>query len=111
MPELQNYSHLGTIPNGKLLTVSEMATRLSLTPATVRKWARTGRLAAVKCGDDWRFPEGEGTVMGRRSNTWGRGHYTASGVKLLVHPGNGKYVSTGTDDPELKPRKWCWSRS
>ncbi len=40
-----------------LLTSHQLSERLNITPATIRKWARQGKLLAVKIGDDWRFSE------------------------------------------------------
>ncbi len=41
--------------NPNLITSHQLSEHLSLTPATIRKWARQGRLLATKIGDDWRF--------------------------------------------------------
>ena len=38
------------LASGQLLTVPEVATRLRTTPKTVRRWVRTGRLAAFLPG-------------------------------------------------------------
>ncbi len=39
------------------LTVEDAATRLQVTPYTMRKWLRTGRVGGVKMGKFWRVPE------------------------------------------------------
>jgi excisionase family DNA binding protein len=38
-----------------ILTVDQVAKRYSVEPSTVREWARTGQLPAIKMGKFWRF--------------------------------------------------------
>ena len=38
-----------------MITVDEAAEALRLAPFTIRKYARTNRIPAVKIGRDWRF--------------------------------------------------------
>ena len=38
------------------LTVRQVADVLSVRPATVRAWLRTGKLPGVRIGRDWRIP-------------------------------------------------------
>ena len=40
----------------RYLTVRETADRLRVTPHTVYRWCRTGRLQAMKIGKEWRIP-------------------------------------------------------
>lgn len=40
----------------RYLTVKETAERLRTAPQTVYRWCRTGKLAAVKIGKEWRIP-------------------------------------------------------
>ena len=47
----------------QLLTVAEVAERLSLNPETVRRWCRTGRLPGVPVGGPRRLPD---SGVGRR---------------------------------------------
>jgi excisionase family DNA binding protein len=42
-----------------MLTVNEVATRLRVSPESVRRWARQGRLRAVKVGRQLRIPPTE----------------------------------------------------
>jgi excisionase family DNA binding protein len=46
--------HLGD-STGRLLDAREAASRLRLHPETVSRMARTGRIAGVKVGREWRF--------------------------------------------------------
>lgn len=39
------------------LTVEDAAARLKVTPYTMRKWLRVGRVGGVKMGNMWRVPE------------------------------------------------------
>ena len=43
------------------LTVSEVATRLKVTPLTVRRWLHAGSLAGIQLGDraGWRITEAD----------------------------------------------------
>jgi excisionase family DNA binding protein len=46
----------------QLLTVPEVATQLRITPKTVRRWLRAGKLRGVRLGGKrvgWRIPQGE----------------------------------------------------
>ena len=46
----------------QLLTVLEVATQLRITPKTVRRWLRAGKLRGVRLGGKkvgWRIPQGE----------------------------------------------------
>jgi excisionase family DNA binding protein len=48
----------------RLLTVPEVAERLRVTPETVRRWLRSGRIQGVALGSDragWRIQESEVT--------------------------------------------------
>lgn len=50
----------------QLLTVHEVATRLKITPETVRRWLRTGKLRGARPGGDkmgYRINEGELTRL------------------------------------------------
>jgi acetyl-CoA synthetase len=42
-----------------LMTVSEVATALRVSPATVRRWLTADDLHGVKVGKAWRIPETE----------------------------------------------------
>jgi excisionase family DNA binding protein len=47
---------------GQLLTVPEVATQLRITPKTVRRWLREGKLQGVRLGGKkvgWRIAQGE----------------------------------------------------
>ena len=50
------------------LTVDEAAERLRVTPQTVYRWCRSGRLAATKIGKAWRIPADQ---LGRRAQLAG----------------------------------------
>jgi len=41
----------------KLYTVEEAAGTLSISPLTLTKWLRTGKIRGVKLGRVWRIPE------------------------------------------------------
>ena len=41
------------------MTVPQVAAQLSIHPATVRIWIKTGRLAAVRVGKEWRIRQSE----------------------------------------------------
>jgi excisionase family DNA binding protein len=42
---------------GELLTLKETARLLQVSPRTVWRWCRTGQVAAVKIGREWRIRE------------------------------------------------------
>jgi excisionase family DNA binding protein len=42
-----------------LLSVAEVAERLSVSGATVRRWIGQGRLGAVRAGGQWRIPRAD----------------------------------------------------
>ena len=48
-----------TIVGPELWTTGETAEYLSLSRRTISNWCGSGRIAAVKIGDDWRIPRGE----------------------------------------------------
>ena len=39
----------------QIMTVEEAAALLSVTPETVRRWARAGTIPAARVGGGWRF--------------------------------------------------------
>ena len=41
------------------MTVPQVAAQLSIHPATVRIWIKSGRLAAVRVGKEWRIRQSE----------------------------------------------------
>ena len=43
--------------NGRLLTPEEAAERLRVSPETIKKWCRSGRIRAVKVSVLWRLRE------------------------------------------------------
>jgi excisionase family DNA binding protein len=48
------------IETDRLLTVEDIAERLNLSPETIRRWLRTGRLHGIRIGArraGWRIPE------------------------------------------------------
>jgi excisionase family DNA binding protein len=49
------------------LTTNEIAERLNIDPATVRRWCISGKLTAVKFGRDWLIPEREAEGLTRSS--------------------------------------------
>lgn len=44
---------------GHLLTCAELATILRITPSSVRRWVREGRIPAIRGGKTLRFSEEE----------------------------------------------------
>lgn len=59
----------------QFLTVREYADKLRVDPVTVRKLIRTGQLAHVRVGGQWRIPASEIRVVDR---TVEAGHEVAS---------------------------------
>ena len=60
---LARYAHRVT---EQLLTVHDVATRLKITPETVRRWLRAGKLRGARPGGDkmgYRIAEGEVTRL------------------------------------------------
>ncbi len=45
------------------MTVEDAAERLRVTPYTMRKWLRIGRVGGVKLGGQWRVPEASLTAL------------------------------------------------
>ena len=63
----------------RFLTVPEVAEQLRITPETVRRWLRSGRLKGVSLGSDragWRIPESE---------VWRVLHPDGVGSQALTH--------------------------
>ncbi len=56
-------AHRGTNPDPDLLTIREVAAVLRMKPDTIYRWARRGRLGAVKLGKEWRIPASELEAM------------------------------------------------
>lgn len=56
--------------NENMLKVSECASRLGVTPPTVRKLLENGELRGVKMGRTWRVPKSilNAFIMGQLSN-------------------------------------------
>ena len=54
-----------TIVGPELWTTGETAEYLSLSRRTVSNWCGSGRIAAVKIGDDWRIPRAEVARLAR----------------------------------------------
>lgn len=72
MTPFTSLSHSGIIPLQNqmegYLTVNQLSDCIGFRPATIRKWAREGKLLGKKIGDDWRFYSStvmEGADMGR----------------------------------------------
>jgi excisionase family DNA binding protein len=42
----------------RYLTPDEVAAQLAVSPLTVRRWLRSGKLKGVKAGKQWRISEG-----------------------------------------------------
>jgi excisionase family DNA binding protein len=64
------FMYVGRVRSGgvtdQLLTVSEVATQLKITPETVRRWLRTGKIRGALPGGDkmgYRIAEGEVTRL------------------------------------------------
>src|SRR5919198_1403048 len=53
----------GRNPEPALLTIREVASLLRMKPDTIYRWARSGRLGAVKLGKEWRIPASELEAM------------------------------------------------
>jgi excisionase family DNA binding protein len=90
-----------TPDRGRGLSSAEMACQLAVTPYTVRKWAREGKLWAYKVGDDWRFdPSGEEGVMGRGKEKSKLPKYlvTHNGSPNIYIKYREHHFSTGTDN-------------
>jgi excisionase family DNA binding protein len=56
-------AHRGRNPDSHLLTIKEVAAVLRMKPDTIYRWARRGRLGAVKLGKEWRIPATELEAM------------------------------------------------
>ena len=52
-----------------LLTVDEVADRMRVTGASVRRWIRAGELRAIKAGKEWRIATAEVTAYLKRQET------------------------------------------
>ena len=50
---------------GRYYTPEEVAEMYRLDSSTIRRWIRTGRLAALKPGRDYRIPESEVLRLGQ----------------------------------------------
>ena len=90
-----------TPDRGRGLSSTEMACQLAVTPYTVRKWAREGKLWAYKVGDDWRFdPSGGEGVMGRGKEKSKLPKYlvTHNGSPNIYIKYREHHFSTGTDN-------------
>ena len=66
---VSNHEHSGYEPSDQepLLTVRDVAERLSLSEATIRRYIRTGRLRPVRLGRAVRFTQEEVAGLVRRS--------------------------------------------
>lgn len=66
---------------GTLLTVEEAADLLQLTPHTIRKYCREGKIEAVKFGNIWRI---SARVVGRYAlNKKGNTNDTGTGLQRI----------------------------
>ena len=90
------------------LNVNELSEQWGYTTTTIRKWARQGKIPAIKIGDDWRFTEGltfpfkENTIdgMGRRKRGYSAPHglIKRTGSPYWWIKWKGIYRSTETHD-------------
>lgn len=56
----------------RLLSAAQLARAWALTEGTIRRWAREGKLPAVRIGSEWRFPADRLRAMVREREGGGR---------------------------------------
>lgn len=94
---------------GELLTVREVASLLRLQPDTLYRWAREGRLPAIKLGKEWRVhPDDIERLLGRSVPRPAREEPTAGGAQPGSEPGDG--ASSGDEAARESPGAWAWPR-
>jgi integrase len=87
---------------GGYLSARELADLWHVTPRTVSKKAREGRITAVKIFGDWRFnPLELGVDMGRKGRTGAGGIIQKKGSPFYYILSHGKATSTKTSDLKL----------
>ena len=95
---------------GRLLSASEKAEQLGVHPDTIAKWARDGRIWAVKVGKAWRFRADRSEIQraaGSRTSVL-RFHHVAAATGASNCSGLGRGDSrscSGTGAPEAPTRR------